>query len=201
MKKLLAVFVFAASYAAAASVSYVGNLDAANANDFALFQFTLSIAANVDIQTWGYGGGANAQGAVIAAGGFAPYVSLFQGSGNGATFLSSNAGGLCPPGNPIPACEDATLKTNLAAGTYTVALSVFENMSFAENTGSGTLGDGFVGLGNYYDAASGIDRTPAYALDITSPGIAPEPSSVALVVSAALFLIYTRRRRLRSPRT
>jgi hypothetical protein len=197
VKKLLVVFVLTAAYAFGTSVSDVGNLNANDANDFVLFQLKLDVTSNLNIQTWGYGGGTNAAGAGIAPGGFAPYVSLFQGGGNGATFLASNDSGLCPPGNPVPACEDATLNINLAAGTYTVALSVFENMSFAENLGSGTLGDGFIGLGNYYDAVSGIVRTSDYAIDITSVGIVPEPSTVALVIAAALIL-FTQRHHVRN---
>jgi hypothetical protein len=181
----------AASCASASSFSYTGSLDPSDANDFALFEFTLSVPAGVNIQTWGYGGGTNAAGAVIAAGGFDPYVSLFQGKGNMATFLASNDDGLCPPAHANPACRDSTLTLlNPAAGDYTVALSVAGNMSFAENQGTGTLGDGFIGLGNYYDGASGSVRTSAYAIDIASPGIAPEPPTLTLVALAALLPVF-----------
>jgi hypothetical protein len=41
------------------------------------------------------------------------------------------------------------------AGTYILALTVFDNISFAENYGSGTRGDGFTSFcDDYYDAAS-----------------------------------------------
>lgn len=187
----ISIVLAVAAAAPASTISYVGNLSPDDANDFALFQFTLTSNASVGIQTWGYGGGTNGAGTVIAPGGFDPYVSLFLGTGDTATFLASNDDGLCPPGNGSVACQDATLfVNNLAPGSYTVALSVFENMSFAENLGSGTLGDGFIGLGNYYDAASDSVRTPAYALDITQGNItqtpAPEPGTTGLILGALL---------------
>ena len=49
----------------------------------------------------------------------------------------------------------------LPAGTYTLAVSAFLNMSLAENLGVGNLGDGFIGLGSFGT------RTNAYAVDIS----------------------------------
>lgn len=183
--------------AQAGSISVVGHLDPNDANDVALILFTLTSAADVDVQTWGYGGtgsapgGVNAAGAVVPDGGFDPYVSLFDGVGSGATFLASNDDGLCPPGNGAVACHDSTLHVaSLAAGSYTLALSTFSNDSFAENTGSGTLGDGFIGLGNYYDASTNSVRSSNYAVDITSNGIpaVPEPSALVMLCVGALVL-------------
>ena len=79
---------------------------------------------------------------------------------------------------------------SLPAGTYTIALTLPNNFSFAENYGSGTLGDGFIGLqSDYYDFASGKVRTSAYAFDVTyaptgtSLPAVPEPSSFVLLAS------------------
>src|ERR1017187_4495706 len=41
--------------------------------------FTLSAPANLEIQTWSFGGGTNAAGTPILAGGFDPLVALFSG--------------------------------------------------------------------------------------------------------------------------
>jgi hypothetical protein len=187
----LALLIVVALPCQASSVSLTGSLDPNDPNDVFVYGFTLSAASTVTIQTYGYGGtsnapaGKNAAGQVISAGGFDPYVSLFLGIGAGATFLASNDDGACPPGYPAPACHDATLVSPLAAGAYTLALSVFDNFSFAENLATGTLGDGFIGLGSYFDAASGTDRTSNYAVDISANGpITPTPEPGTWLVDA-----------------
>ena len=49
----------------------------------------LSTASNVNLQTYGFGGGVNAAGSTILAGGTDPFVGLFSGTGN--TLFSSTA--------------------------------------------------------------------------------------------------------------
>ncbi len=190
----------------AAATSLVGALDPNNAQDVRLHVFTLSSPGTVSVQSWGYGGssgapgGTNAAGAVIGAGGFDPYVSLFSGSGPAATFVASNDDGNCPPGTIGDGlCGDSTLVTGtLPAGTYTLAISAFLNMSLAENLGSGTLGDGFVGLGSYgtrsYLYAVDIDGTtivaPALALSHDPNAITFGPQTVN-VASGPLGVVVT----------
>jgi len=191
----LALFVagwFAASAttgARAASVSLVGQLDPGNAQDVVLHVVTLSSPGSLSIQSWGHGGtsgapgSTNAQGAAIPGGGFDPYVSVFSGSGPTATFLASNDDGNCPPGTIADAlCADSTLALGaLPAGTYTVAISAFLNMSLAENLGSGTLGDGFVGLGSFGA------RSNLYAVDIAGPTLALPSLVLAYVPNGLTF--------------
>jgi hypothetical protein len=179
------------------SISLTGSLDANNPNDVLLRVFTMSASSPLTIQSYGYGGGTNAAGTVTPAGGFDTYVSLFTGTGPTATFLASNDDGSCPPGNASPACHDSTLVVpSLGAGIYTMALSVFDNFSFAENFGSGTIGDGFIGLGDYFDASSGTVRTSNYAVDIRASGLTPEPAtSLPVIVALGLLAILSRRLR------
>jgi hypothetical protein len=183
------------------ALSLTGHLDPNNPQDVFLYTFTLTESTPVSIQTWGYGGtatapgGTNAQRAVVPPGGFDPYVSVFSGSGPGATFLASNDDGKCPPGATLTGhCQDATLTlVALPAGTYTLALSAFANMSFAENYGSGTLGDGFIGLGSF------DTRTANFAVDIafgTSP-ISQVPTlgrwhlmALTLTLALAAFVLF-----------
>lgn len=194
----------------AATVSLVGSLNPNDPNDVLLVGVTLSKATDLSLQSYGYGGtsaapgGVNAAGDVIPADGFDPYLSIFLGEGSAATFLASNDDGPCPPAAFAPACRDPGMKiSSLAAGSYTLALSVFGNFSFAENFGTGTLGDGFIGLGDYYNADSDSVRTPNYAMDITGKGIKidsvsqsdpalPEPATPLLAAVAALFLFALR---------
>jgi hypothetical protein len=176
------------------AMSFTGSLNPNDANDLLQLTLTLATPTSVLIQTYGYGGssnapgGTNAAGTVIVAGGFDTYLSLFLGIGPSATFLMSNDDGTCPLGAAIPACHDSTLDiASLGAGSYTLVLSVFDNFSFAENLGMGTLGDGFIGLGDYYDFASGQVRTANYAVDIITGGAAApvaEPGSFLLFVTA-----------------
>ena len=87
--------------------------------------------------------------------------------------------------------------SGLTPGPYTLALTVFENFSFAENLGGGTLSDGFIGLGDYFDQASGTVRSPNFAFDISSsgsitPAPVPEPRGLVLtgtvLIGACLFM-------------
>lgn len=199
MRKFLLIIwlLTSAGPALAGFLSFTGSLAPADPNDVFLVPFTLSASADLHIQTYGYGGtanapgGTNAGGVAIPAGGFDPYVSLFAGVGPSATFLASNDDGLCPPGTASPACADSTLDiVNLAAGNYTLALTLPFNFSFAENNGISTLGDGFIGLdGDFSDGACGGVCTANYALDITSPAdlflhtaAVPAPGSFSLVL-------------------
>jgi hypothetical protein len=204
MKKALAGLVLLTSSVLAGTVSHVGSLNPTDPTDVAFIPFTLATSSIVNMQSYGYGGsanapgGTNAAGAVISPGGFDTYFSLFQGSGPSATFLLSDDDGLCPPGTAVGlACADSTIATTLGAGSYMLAVSVFENMSYAENWGLGTLADGFTGIADYYNASSGTERTSDWAVDITedpstpeSP--VPEPGSLILLGLAGVFLVLSR---------
>jgi hypothetical protein len=211
--RALSLLLLIPSLASADTLSFTGNLDPNNPNDVFLTSFNLAVTSNLNIQTWSYGGtsdapgGTNAAGMVIPPGGFDTYISLFQGSGPTATFLASNDDGGCGPAAPGPtSCEDSRLDlASLAAGDYTLALTLPFNFSFAENLGSGTLGDGFIGLqGDYFDSGSNEVRTSAYAFDITrtpsETAVTPEPSSFVLLATglAASFESLRRRSRTRS---
>ena len=204
--ELLTLFLLTAIPASADSVSLTGALDPTNPNDVLMITFSLSGTAGVDMQSYGFGGsadapgGTNAAGQVIAPGGFDTYFSLFQGAGAGATFLASNDDGDCPPGDADVACRDSTLNLTLSAGSYVLAVGTFENLSFAENLGSGTLGDGFIGLGSYFNLDTLSDTSSAYAVDIEASGLtlvdvhrlsdvtapAPEPGTAGLLAAALL---------------
>jgi hypothetical protein len=200
----LSLLLILSGLAYADSLSFTGSLDPNNPNDVYLATFTLSSASNLIVQSWGYGGssgapgGTNAAGTVIPSGGFDTYLSLFSGTGATATFVASNDDGGCGPASPDPAsggyCEDSRLDlTDLTVGSYTIALTLPDNYSIAENYGYGDLGDGFTNLqGSYYDDATGEVRTSDFAFDITADGLSsstpptsptPEPSSIALLAT------------------
>jgi len=144
--------------------------------------FTVSSTSIMEAITFSYGGGVNGNGQTIAQGGFAPYLSLFDASGN---FLASTFfGTTCPAGantNTLSGeCFDELLDGGtLAPGTYQIAISAFENLSLAENYGTGTLADGFTGLGNLNP---GEDLHYAFDVILTSTSPTPEPSTGWLLV-------------------
>jgi hypothetical protein len=150
------------------------------ADNVAIYTFSVSTAQTVTFTSSG-----------ATNGGFQPYFSLFSGLGPGAAFLASNYddaffgdGG------------DFVLAESLAPGDYTVAISVFANMSFAENLGSGSLGDGFIFLG-FGDLGNGGYDVVA---DAAAPPQLPEPAPFALL-GAGVFAAFATRRRVVGLRT
>lgn len=135
----------------------------------ALYDFDVLAAGTVKLTGTGYG-----------AGGLDPYLSLFAGSGRTAVFVASNDG--------AATYADFTYSGLLAAGHYRLAIGDFENMSYAENTGSGSLGDGFVMLG----VPSSLGNT-TYHVSVTTP--VPEPAPFLLFAAGGVALALTVRRR------
>jgi|JI6StandDraft_1071083.scaffolds.fasta_scaffold192507_2 hypothetical protein len=126
----------------------------------ALHAFSLGSDQSIRFESLGY-----------AAGGIDPYVSLFLGTDDQATFVRSFAGA---------AVGDFSELVSLSAGNYIVAIGLYLNMSFAENNGVGTLGDGFTGLGGS-DFGNGYYEL---ALTTSNDNDVPEPGSLYLVLGA-----------------
>jgi hypothetical protein len=167
--------------------------------------FTLLTTQTVTIETWSYAGGTDPVAGPIAAGGFAPVLSLFDPSGN--IYGNYDAGGVapnCAPRSIDPVsgfCLDAyLLETSLSPGTYTVVLTEWYNTpngptlsdGFAED-GQGDFTGGFIDPGGY-------QRTDYYDFSIsglTGSSSAPEPA-VAWSVGSGLILgwVAMRRRRI-----
>ena len=161
----------------------------------AAFAFNVPVTSAMSAITFSYGGGINGNGASILQGGFEPYLSLFDGSGN---FLASTFVVItCPAGSQANSvsgfCYDVGLDGGtLVPGSYQIAISAFENMSFAENPGGFLLADGFTGLGNL---APGEDMHYGFDVILTSTAATPEPGTVGLALAAlpALYLLWKKR--------
>ncbi len=148
--------------------------------------FHVTTSSLMQAITFSYGGGVNGAGSTIADSGFEPYLSLFDAAGNflASTFFATT----CPSGahtnSSTGFCYDVLLDGGvLAAGDYKIAISAFENLSFAENQGNGTLADGFTGLGNL---APGEDLHYAFDVILTDTSGVPEPSTLFSTTGALL---------------
>jgi hypothetical protein len=194
---ILLLAALSAGFAAAATFSETGIFS--TPEDVATFSLNLAAGGDITLQTWGFGGGVNAAGTVIPAGGFDPFVGIFAGTGPDAVFLSGDSDILsdytpgCPPAGTLTIgsvpgqCGDVSLEVDgLAPGAYTVLLTDGSDVPEAVFESSpGYLGDGFVDLtgGAFqtcYDASDCNNDTAAWALDITAPQgslVTPEPSS------------------------
>ena len=190
--------------------------------DTLLITLTLPTGGNVTLQTYGFGGGTNAAGAVIPSGGFDPFVGLFSGTGPTAIFLNGDSDILssytpgCPPAGTLTVgsvsgqCGDVNLPfTGLGPGTYTVLLSDGENVPNAVfEAPPGTLGDGFTDLsgGVFQTCADANDcnnDTGKWALDITAPNgsvtVTPEPRALGVAVMALALILLARRPKALTP--
>jgi len=210
----------AAGVAMADETSFSGTL----ASPTSTFEATLTLTGTSDVtlQTYGFGGGTNHAGIVVASGGTDPFVGLFAGTGSGATFLngtsldqsdySSFMG--CPPAGTVSNfggtnCGDVTMTfDSLAAGTYTVFLSDGQYIPNAAVGAGSTFGDGFFDLTggsfcNIADFTGGVqmdcpNNSGNFALDVTinEPMVpTPEPSGLVLLATGLLGLARHRNRR------
>lgn len=150
--------------------------DQAVANNVALYMLEVQVTGLVSFFSTGF-----------AAGGVDPYFTLFMGADETATVVGSNFTQAFSTGG------DFSFSAVLAAGTYRIALGAFANMSFAENFGSGVLGDGFIGLG--VPNALGDSH---YQLEVNAAVPVPEPATAWLVVAGMAAQLLLLRRRVRA---
>jgi hypothetical protein len=126
------------------------------ADNVALYAIDLTQAGTLTLASGSYG-----------TGGIDPYVTLFSGSDFGATFVAS-------------AMDDFTWSGAVAPGGYWVAIADWDDFSFAENLGTGTLADGFIGIGQA-DLLGDRGYSVTVSLDTGAPPPIPEPAPAWLL--------------------
>jgi hypothetical protein len=203
-----------------AATSCTGSL--ATPEDYFLESFTVSGSGSstITIQTFGFGGGTNAAGMAISAGGIDSLVALF--SGPPETILTDGSGSPiasvpgstqffagCPPAGMVSiggsaTCGDNKLTTILSPGTYALLLSDANYVPFAVSPGppiSSLLSDGFADLtGGVFQTCTSsgacISDNGNFAVDISGSRFSPvpEPSTLAFLASGLAALFCTRKR-------
>jgi hypothetical protein len=179
-----AILLLPAVHVQSANFSFSGTLN--RDDNIQLFGFGLSSPSTVTIRTFAYNGGTNSAGTVIPAGGFDTTVSLFNLS-TGA-LLGFNDDGSVPPLtiNPVTGfAGDSLLTLSLAAGTYQVALTEFDNVP------NGNFSAGFFeqGKGNFTPSLTGCPGTAFCAVSLSAPGFSQRNGNWALDILGATQII------------
>jgi hypothetical protein len=176
------------------SVTQSGSLP--NQSDVFEQMFTTRSNADFEAFTTSYGGGANSNGTVSAAGGFQPNLGLYTSSG---AFVAGQS--VTSPAAQIDpatglALDSFLTKSNLSAGSYILVISDWLNQQSPSAT---NLSDGFVnyGTGNAFLDAQLNGRNGDFTLDISSAAV-PEPATFWLAGGAVLLSIGLLRRHGRS---
>ncbi len=187
----------AAAASLAGNFSFTGTLG--NDSQAQLFSLSLANAGIVTVQSYGYGGGVNFDGATIAPGGFDSYLTGYAEDG---TQTGTNDDGCGTANSTADGCLDALFSDFLDAGTYTLALTV------SGNGPVGTLSQGFTQDGNpnftcpagFCDVFSN-QRNGNWAVDILGVDFAtstPEPATfLGVPVAMAMLGLGRRLRRTR----
>ncbi len=193
-----------ASSLAAGDYSFPGTFASGDAIQF----FDFSTSGGTTLYTLSYGGGTNAAGTPIPAGGFEPLLTLYDVEGDQIGYFQDSAAPAGGCQGPITAgangCLDAYFNGSLAAGAYILALSQFTT------TPNGSLSDGStydptICFTSFCDSFDNVTpRTGNWALDIISADSAsevsaPEPDTLGLSGCVIMVLLFRQRAHRRAP--
>jgi hypothetical protein len=163
--------------ASAANLSLTGTFGT-NPDATPSYTFTADGTSNVTIRSYSWGGGINAAGTVISAGGFDPILTLFNDT-TGAFFTEQE---------DIGPSLDFQLSQILPAGNYRAVISAFANYAVGPN-----YVNGFTGGGDFFG------RTSNYAFDILNVNnlavtAVPEPDNLVGIIAAGFSVVMFNRK-------
>ena len=203
-----AIFLFCSLSAQASVISSQGSF--ASDDEVRLFNFSLPVDFLFSARTWSFGGGVNGAGDPIAAGGFAPILSLFSATGNQdlLQIAQAGAGGSCPSGANVDAasgyCFDVGVSALLSAGDYLLALTQDNNTPLGPYFTDGFLqagrgnftGPDYLGANGQCVLVDGSQRNCNWAVDLVLPDrvTVPEPGTLALLALGLITIAGLKRR-------
>lgn len=204
-----AIFLFCSFSTQAGVISSQGSF--ASDDDVRHFNFSLGADFLFSARTWSFGGGVNGAGDLIAAGGFAPILSLFSATGNQdlLQIAQAGAGGSCPSGANVDVasgfCFDVGVSALLSAGDYLLALTQDNNTPLGPYLTDGFLqagrgnftGPDYLGVDGQCVLVDGSQRNCNWAVDFGLPDRVvnvPEPGTLALLALGLITITSLKRR-------
>lgn len=191
----------------AQAISYTQSGTFSADTDVITYAFTLPTAQTVNFFTTSYGGGANLDGSMSAAGGFLPSLTLFS-VGSGLVVDCGAAGSTCSglamgPTKVDPMTNlagDVNFTESLSAGAYLLALTEFPNVAiggindgFLVSLDSTLFSDACGSTGTFLesDIAPCAQRNGKFSFNV---GTVPEPATFWLALPVLAYGMLVRKR-------